>query len=188
MTVNRVDALLLVYARTEIDLHNQYKSVSDSFQEHLIREVKRIATYRPLHDKEHFGFRDGIANPSIEGLNGRDVSSALPAVKPGEFILGYQNEYQRYTTRPVVDRSLDPTFILPADVEGSGGADFGRNGSYQVLRQLYQNVHRFWDFIEQVSSKLKSNKSWLAAKLVGRWENGAPLTLARVPNDPSPCS
>jgi Dyp-type peroxidase family len=178
-----VDAVLLVYARTAADLATRYGSLRAEFAGCGVREVRTIDTCRMPHDKEHFGFHDGIANPTIEGLGGRGIATSSPPVKAGEFILGYENDYQRFTARPVVDRVFDPQHLLKDDVEGSGGADFGRNGSYLVFRQLYQNSYGFWSFIDQAARKLPNamaarGRSWLGAKMIGRWQSGAPVVLA----------
>ena len=177
-----VDGVLLVYARTHATLRTRYSSLSANFDSCGIDVVKKIDTCRLPHDKEHFGFHDAIANPIIEGLGGRSTATSMPPVKAGEFILGYKNEYLHYTARPVVDRTLDPHHILKDDVEGSGGADFGRNGSYLVFRQLRQNVYGFWSFIDQTIGKLpklpaQNPRLWLGAKMVGRWQSGAPTVL-----------
>jgi hypothetical protein len=49
--------------------------------------------------KEHFGFRDGISQPLIEGTPCRkkaklpdEMQAHISLVKPGEFLLGYLNE------------------------------------------------------------------------------------------------
>ena len=62
--------------------------------------------YRPETASEPFGFHDGIAQPSIAGLDGRGVPT-------GEFILGYENHYGLIPPTPVVPRALDPGGTLP---------------------------------------------------------------------------
>ena len=64
-----------------------------------------------LTDREHFGFRDGISQPTIDGLGRTDVPANT--IKAGEFVLGYENEYGRYTDRPTVPASADPRNLLP---------------------------------------------------------------------------
>ena len=48
---------------------------------------------------EHFGFKDGISQPLIEGVPCRkkpedsdEMEARISLVKPGEFLLGYLNE------------------------------------------------------------------------------------------------
>lgn len=123
--IQQVHAVLLVYARSSSTLLARCNLLTASFDKCGIDFVKKIGTCRLRNNKEHFGFHDAIASPTIEGLGDRGVATSMPPVKAGEFILGYKNEYQQYTARPVVDRALDPNHILKDDVEGAGGADFG---------------------------------------------------------------
>ncbi|HEY3664519.1 MAG TPA: hypothetical protein VGL19_00920, partial [Polyangiaceae bacterium] len=151
-----------------------------------IKVLDTLQSNRVLR-KEHFGFRDGIANPQLAGLprdHGDDV------VQPGEFLLGQPNAYDKLPLSPEVPASADPKRLL-APVEGRPERhDFGRNGSYLVFRQLMQDVQGFWRFVEQAQKGVpdapagRAGREWLAAKLVGRWPNGTPLTL--FPNAPGP--
>jgi deferrochelatase/peroxidase EfeB len=123
--------------------------------------------------KEHFGFHDGISQPAIIGL-GRDNEPAENKIAPGEFILGYKNEYGQFTASPTVLATTDRTGLLPParDVILSGDGpltptrdgtpsqdgtpsrdgrtqkDLGQHGSFLVFRQLEQDVRKFWDFME----------------------------------------
>ena len=171
------DAALLLYARTERELASLSDRQRKRFAHYGIRE-KLLETTWFANKKEHFGFHDGITTPIIEGL-GRQADPGQ-CIKPGEFILGYQNEYGRYTASPLVHRALDPAGCLKLDIHGSGAADFGRNGAYLVFRQLRQDVHGFWSCIDQASRTRggAARRQRLAAKMVGRWPSGAPLALA----------
>jgi Dyp-type peroxidase family len=130
-------------------------------------------------DREHFGFRDGIAQPHVAGLReGRPDDT----VRTGEFVLGYRNEHGQLTGRPLVGRASDPAGILPVDPV-SGDADLGRNGTYLVLRQLSQDVRAFWTYVDRASSNGSGHhdpaaRVRLAAQIVGRWPDGEPLVLA----------
>ena len=74
-----------------------------------------------LGGHEPFGFADGISQPEIDWEGERDVAADQITysnlVAAGEFLLGYRNEYGKYTDRPLVD-STDPT--------GGGSAIRGR--------------------------------------------------------------
>ena len=115
--------------------------------------------------REHFGFADGIGNPTIRGL-GQDRPEN--EVAPGEFLLGYPNQYGRLPASPSVDPGGGKGVVLP-------NGDFGRNGSYLVFRQLAQEVYKFWEFLLEQSGGKADEAVALAAKMVGRWPNGAPL-------------
>jgi Dyp-type peroxidase family len=137
--------------------------------------------------KEHFGFRDGIANPRIAGLPRRRTDDLIAA---GEVLLGQANEYGKQPLSPEVPAMEDPKGIL-ASVEGRAERrDFGRNGSYLVFRQLSQDVQAFWNYVEEMRHTVpdappgRAGREWLAAKFVGRWLNGTPLS--RFPNAPGP--
>ncbi|MGC4087027.1 MAG: hypothetical protein QM756_03820 [Polyangiaceae bacterium] len=139
--------------------------------------------------KEHFGFRDGIANPRLSGASRADQSDRIAS---GEFVLGYQNEYQKYPMSPELPERAGPSQLLPAARERSGFRDFGRNGSYLVFRQMSQDVKRLWQYLNGAKANVPdaprgdAGAEWLGAKLVGRWRNGTPLT--RYPDHPGPQS
>jgi Dyp-type peroxidase family len=178
-------AVLLLYARSETLLTPLRERYRSEFEKHGIT-YKTLETSWFANKKEHFGFHDGITTPVIEGL-GRETASGL-SILPGEFVLGYRNEYGRYTPSPLLHRALDPQGFLKLDVQGSGAADFGRNGSYLVFRQMQQDVHGFWSFVDDAARKLGNHPNrrvWVAAKMVGRWPSGAPLALAPDQDDPS---
>jgi Dyp-type peroxidase family len=182
-----LDALLLLFAADEAGLDAAYGALAAEFSSGGVREVMRLDT-ADLDGVEPFGFRDGISQPLVEGL-GRS-GPAANTIKAGEFVLGYRNEYDLYTARPTLDRSQDPGRILPADPEGSGRADLGRNGTYLVFRQLQQDVRGFWRFVDRATRRADGTSNpdarlKLAARMVGRWPSGAPLVLAAERDDPS---
>jgi Dyp-type peroxidase family len=121
---------------------------------------------------EHFGYRDGIAQPAIEGsgepvLPGEGIPDAggWRALKAGEFVLGQPDE-----TGAVPD--------LPTP------ASFSGNGSFVVLRKLHQHVQAFRDYLRSCARD-EADAALVAAKLMGRWPSGAPLALAPEHDDPA---
>jgi Dyp-type peroxidase family len=175
-----VDAVLMLYAlddSTLLELEHAYAPGEG------LRVLARLGTSN-LGGREPFGFRDGISQPLLEGLSktGRPETT----VRFGEIVLGYPNEYGRYTERPLLAAGADPGRLLP--LEG-GRPDFGRNGSYLVFRQLSQDVRGFWRFLDHSTqhadgSSDPTHRLQLAAKLVGRWPSGAPLALTPDADDP----
>jgi Dyp-type peroxidase family len=111
---------------------------------------------------EHFGFVDGISQPRIHGVTAGRRVAELPA---GEVLLGYQD--------------------IDGDIAGAGlPASLARNGSYLVYRKLEQDVPAFRALTRELGSRLKDRiepgtdpEELAAAKLMGRWRNGNPLTL-----------
>ena len=136
---------------------------------------------------EHFRFKDGIAQPYIQGSNTSRqptvAEATANAVRPGEFILGYANEADVLPGSPSIDAKLDPGNALRG-LADAGRRDFGRNGTYLVLRQLQQHVEAFDAFLANAEPD-PAKQEWLAAKIVGRWRSGAPLVMAPLADRPS---
>lgn len=122
--------------------------------------------------REHFGFADGMGQPSIEesgvqvypGGGTLQPDGRWVSLKAGEFVLGWKGE----TGHPV---SMPQPDVL------------GRNGSYLVYRKLQQHVPAFRSFLASEAQRLYGDSSpdnveLLAAKLVGRWRSGCPLALS----------
>jgi len=170
---------------------------------------------RPKAIYEHFGFKDGISQPVIRGTQ-KSMRSVAPAdlVEAGEIVLGYKNNAGQLVPPLTLPAEIDTHDNLPMEVANFGlrfprfGAartaglrDFGRNGSFIVVRQYEQHVDRFDRFVEgwvheltrdrkEVDPNLKESRvetlvgcpideDWVAAKLMGRRRDGQPL-IGRV--------
>lgn len=142
-----------------------------------IEEIHLEHGHREADGKEHFGFRDGISQPSIEGMRG--FNDAQIAVAAGEVLLGYLNAYGLYSEGPAVPAEEDPNQVLQSFPEGAldNYRDFGRNGTYLVYRKLEQDVAGFWNFIEEEAGRDSAEMLHLAAKFLGRWPSGAPIAI-----------
>jgi Dyp-type peroxidase family len=136
----------------------------------LLRETPGVAVvYRQDSlvlptEREHFGFRDGITHPAVEGSPIAGSNPQERPLKAGEFVLGYPDE-----------RGGLPPMPSPAVL--------GRNGTYLVLRKLYQRVAAFRQYL-RANSSCPDEEELLAAKCVGRWRSGAPLAHAPERDDP----
>ena len=130
--------------------------------------------------KEPFGFSDGISQPGIEGYS--PPSTQGMSIKPGEVILGYENAYGQKPGVPTVPAGMDADNLLPGAAPGR--KDLGCNGSYMVIRKLWQNKQAFDMFLERKGGKSRQERERLAAKLVGRWPSGAPLAMCPEKDDP----
>jgi Dyp-type peroxidase family len=173
-----VHMLVVVSAMTVTDRDAASTALLSGLPDHGLMAVSAIDAKllagpdgRPV-PIEHFGYHDGITQPAIEGsgeplLPGAGVPDAggWRALKTGEFVLGQPDE-----TGAVPD--------LPTP------ASLSSNGSFVVLRKLYQHVWAFRDFLRR-SAENEADVPLLAAKLMGRWQSGAPLALAAEQDDPA---
>ncbi|MGW0565372.1 Dyp-type peroxidase [Streptomyces sp. NPDC003016] len=119
--------------------------------------------------KEHFGFKDGISEPAVEGFDLPDPqnpewkkgSPGTRIIPAGEFVIGEETVRGTPCTMP----------------------DWAKNGSFHVVRRLGQDVPGWWAQIGARLKELKNMKAvppeatteWLAARMVGRWRSGTPV-------------
>jgi deferrochelatase/peroxidase EfeB len=66
---------------------------------------------------------------------------------------------------------------LPDAEDAPGKKDLGRNGTYLVMRQLQQDVRRFWQFSSRQTEGDSARAEKFAAAMVGRTRGGDPLEL-----------
>ncbi|HTN89870.1 MAG TPA: hypothetical protein VL242_39615 [Sorangium sp.] len=178
-----IHALLILYAHTE----EAVEALTTSQTQRLegvggISVIRVEGGYLKDDRKEHFGFKDGISQPKIQG-SGRTESDGEAPIKTGEFLLGYENEYGELPSSPTVPNALDSNGDLHGDPSDSGRRDLGRNGTYLVYRKLSQDVEGFWKFADEHSKKEDGQSDpeaakHLGARIVGRWPGGAPLVLS----------
>lgn len=143
---------LLVLAANDADaLDAELEWQERRWTRHWMRE-EDVTVYRgtrlggPSGAKEHFGYRDGISQPILEGSEGSRPNSAA-----GEFILGYP------------DAGGETGFVGPS---------WAHDGSYAVFRRLRQHVGRFRQALQREAPRISLTPAQLGAKLVGRWPSG----------------
>jgi Dyp-type peroxidase family len=187
-----VDILLMVFAEEEDMLNALLAEKRSEFAQNGLAELVTLNAGRHDDSHEHFGFADGMGQPAIEGTFQVNKAAARNIVKTGEMLLGYINDYGQPPDSPMVNAARDPKPYLspPPPVDDAGVAtgartdlhDLGLNGTYLVFRQYAQNVAGFRHFMDEATrrdGKLDLAASdRLAAKFVGRWQNGAPLVLS----------
>jgi len=190
----RVDLILMVFGKDEATAQNFYQELAAKFATAL--SVVHVLDGSPLpNNREHFGFRDGISQPVIKG-SGFQPSGNNNDIEPGEFVLGYKNEYNVYPDTALLKVAQGKHELLSDNAEGIADEqtklkykDVGQNGTYFVLRQLQQDVNGFWEFLKKQAAADADEKTrqeeatMLAAKMMGRWPGGAPL----VKYDKDPC-
>lgn len=183
---DRVDCILLAFGKDETIAENFCQELREKFEPAF--SVVHILDNKPLpNDREHFGFRDGISQPVIKG-SGFKPSGNNNDIDPGEFVLGYKNEYNVYPDTALLKVTQGKTELLADNREGRADEqakikykDVGQNGTYFVLRQLQQDVNGFWEFLKKQTAADADEKArneeatMLAAKMMGRWPGGAPL-------------
>ena len=156
-----VHAMLMVWAQSQAELDARLAEFGAQADE---AGGITLVGFQPVaalggSGREHFGFRDPISQPAIAGDRSADVGSdGEEPIAAGEFLLGYPDELGRTTT------------LAP---------EVGRNGTYAVYRKMHQDVAAFRAFLGS------DDAEQLAAKLMGRWRSGAPLTLPAGADDPS---
>jgi deferrochelatase/peroxidase EfeB len=130
---------------------------------------------------EPFGFKDGISQPTLDWEQIRDTSGDTMEytnrVALGEFLLGYSNEYDRYTDRPLLPRqtAIAAASTLSPAKDQPSLLDFGRNGSYIVFRHLEQDVRAFWQFAHRAAAGDPDEIERITSAMVGRHITGEPV-------------
>jgi len=170
------DMIAMLFAKRDLD--SWTRTVQDENWQRAFEVLYRLDTSN-MGGNEPFGFHDGISQPAIDWKpevsstgDGADFSNISAA---GEFVLGYQNEYGKYTGRPLIDPADDPERILPAAGDDPSKKDLGRNGTYLVVRQLEQDVSAFWKYLDGAAGGDAANRDRLGAAMVGRTRAGDPL-------------
>jgi Dyp-type peroxidase family len=172
---SRIHLLVTVAARTVEARERARQWLRERVADGIVHEQDADLLGAPKENeavREHFGFADGLSQPTIKdpraGPNerpGRGTPRRLGLwddVAPGEFVLGYPDE------DGLVDR-----------------VPFRRNGSFMVVRKLHQDVPAFRSYLASAAAETRLDEELLAAKMVGRWPSGAPLSLAPRRDDPS---
>lgn len=145
----------------------------------FIQDTKALAHENGIGSEgEHFGFADPISQPPIEGADAPmypgdgvlEPNGTWRALKPGEFLLGYEDEAGAEGTS------------VPEPVE------LRRNGTYVVFRKLYQDVAAFRRYLATAAKSLygsddQYHQDLVAAKMMGRWRSGCPIDLSPEKDD-----
>lgn len=172
---NPVRLVLSLYADEADELARQTAALRQGMAVHGVREVvawPADALAGPdSADRRyvHFGYQDGLSQPRLAILGApageRDMQ---PASRVGEFLLGagYPNVYGG------------------ADSLGGLSPGLAQNASFCALRIMAQDVAGFERLLDEASIRHGVSREWLAAKLMGRWRDGTPLSQS--PDSPLP--
>lgn len=161
-------ALVIVFARDDDERRRcqaRHDALVATCEGVAVLSTLDVAAVPPLgHAHDHFGYRDQLTTPVVEGSGATPTPGSGAPLKAGEFILGYPDE-------------AGPPAGLPRPEV------LARNGSYMAYRRLEEHVGRFREFLAQHGAA-PEEQELLAAKLMGRWRSGAPLVLAPETDDP----
>jgi Dyp-type peroxidase family len=192
--LGRSDAVLIVMAQDDVRAEREAEHREQigghgghvTYGQHAgLLEGGPGATYA----REHFGFADGFSQPAIRGNGGPNTREGMGTptedgweeVAPGEFVLGYRGE----------------DGLLPY----APAAPLGHGGSFMVLRKLKQDVPGFRSYLRSVAEmrlglferdppgpndpdraeQLAARERLIAAKMVGRWQDGRSLVTSSRP-------
>src|SRR5207344_1425841 len=160
--------IVILFARSEVErarcLEVHHKLLSGLPDVEVVSALDLDATPPFIYAHDHFGYRDRLSQPVVEGSGEVPTPGSGAPLKPGEFILGYTDE-------------AGPPANLPQP------ETLSRNGSYMAYRRLQEHVGRFREFLRQ-NAGTPEEQELLAAKLMGRWRSGAPLVLSPNKDDP----
>jgi deferrochelatase/peroxidase EfeB len=161
-------AIVILFARDVIDRercrqeHREYLLQCDGVKVLSSLDLEAIPPYTHAH--EHFGYRGRLSQPVIEGMGEEPTPGSGPAIKAGEFFLGYPDE------------DGPPAGLPQPEI-------LARNGSYIAYLRIEEHVGAFRDFLRNEGGT-PEQQEWVAAKLMGRWRSGAPLVLFPEEDDP----
>jgi deferrochelatase/peroxidase EfeB len=157
-----VDIVLSLYTheRRRHRLDELTATLRGLFAANALTEISAHDANALPNGEVHFGYRDGIAQPQIEGAPGRDRPDMQPQAGVGDFLLGrdYVNVYG--------GNYLE---AIPPEL--------GDNATYGAFLILRQDVRAFEAFLTHRAVRWGLDRELIAAKLLGRWRNGTPLTL-----------
>ena len=125
-------------------------------------DLEALPPFEYSHD--HFGYRDRLSQPAIEGT-GEVPTPGSGAAEAGRVL-------------PRLSRRGRPARPLPQPEVLS------RNGSYLAYRRLEEHVGALPRF-PAAARRDAGGAGAVAAKLMGRWRSGAPLVLAPEKDDPA---
>ncbi|TFK64362.1 Dyp-type peroxidase [Pluteus cervinus] len=161
-----IHGFFLIAGDSDTSIKTKIGEIETAFKD-SISKVHSVSG-KGLHDKkEHFGFRDDISNPAIEGFH--QVTTTYPkAVKPGVILLGH-----------------------PGDPNVSQHQGWIKDGSFLVFRYLHQKVPEFNKFLidnainaQAEGSSVQDSIDLLGARMFGRWKSGTPIDVVPfVKND-----
>ncbi len=165
---NDADVWVSLYASSPESLESRVAGVRRAAESFGVALCPEVLDGRAILDgasrMEHFGFRDGMSNPVVEGIDGEagpgtgklSPDGRWVPIRTGEFLLGHPNESEE----PPMDRKFRP---------------LAQDGSFVVFRQLHQDVAGFRRYTKEAGERFGLTADEVAAKIVGRTRQAEPL-------------
>jgi deferrochelatase/peroxidase EfeB len=157
-------AIAILFARDEAEHrratgeHDKHVARCEGVRRVSVLDLNATSPFNYAHD--HFGFRDRLSQPVMEGSGEEPTPDSGAPLKPGEFILGYPDE------------DGPPANLPQPEV-------LSRNGSYMAYRRLQEHVGAFRDYVrehgetpdeqELLAAKFMGRSSWLPTRTIPSW-------------------
>ena len=166
-------SVLLLYARDAAGLAAARGRAARAGSRRAASRCSARSSTSDLDGFEPFGFRDGISQPFVEGLSKTGPRRARPFA-PGEFVLGYPNEYGLYTDEPLLDR--DPASCRAT--EGSARRPRPQRHLPRLPPAASRTCRGFWRFVDEATRRPDGSATRGAAP--ARREDGRALAERRA--------
>ena len=163
-TFDDTHAMVSLYVSGDVPFDSLERALKDLVTRHgativFAQQVDAL----PGENQVHFGYRDSISQPRIDGVPGHVAVKGEPALSPpGDFLLGadFQNSRGGYYIGELIP-------------------ELAGNATYAAVRVIEQDVGAFEKLLAEVSDEYSKetpvSREMVAAKLMGRWPNGSPL-------------
>ena len=139
-------AIVILFARDVAERERCVGGTRDS-----MRRRSPASSWSPTLDLEatppfdyahdHFGYRDRLSQPAIEGTGDAPTPGSGAPLKPGEFFLGYPDEDGLTVPLP------QPEVL-------------SRNGSFLAYRRMEEHVGRFREFLAAARRHTARSRNW----------------------------
>ncbi|KAF8584885.1 Dyp-type peroxidase [Ramaria rubella] len=166
VNTNSLHGVLLIGSNTTDNVNAELANIQAILGDSIVEIHRLQGEARPGDEQghEHFGFLDGIGQPAVDGFS--------PTVFPG------QAEVPASTI--LFGQTGDPNHVT-----------WAQDGSFLAFRQLKQLVPEFNKFLADNAVFVTGvdtpaeGAALLGARMVGRWQSGAPIDLTPLKDDPS---
>jgi Dyp-type peroxidase family len=160
-----IDGVFFVTGGTQAAVDAEVRHVLNILTGSIAVSFDQTGNSRPGRQRghEHFGWLDGVSQPGINGLTMPFPGQEL--LDPGLFVFGYPGE----PAAPPPPPPPRTTWV--------------KNGSFLVFRRLRQLVPEFHKFLLDQAQALGMDPVLLGARVVGRWQSGAPIALTPSQDD-----